>query len=171
MSWGLRTGGAIVALGGAIAAATVTIAAGQGDRTSIRSVSPRPTRHIVCDQAVAYHSLDALRRAASSVAVLTATSVTHTESVGDVPFTITRMRVQETIAGTRLAHTVFLRQTGSPGTGQTGCGQLVAPGRRYLAYLTPFKRRPGGPPIGHQYWVVGGNQGLYELRHPAGAAG
>ncbi|MGH2916126.1 MAG: hypothetical protein ACRDMX_14185 [Solirubrobacteraceae bacterium] len=125
---------------------------------------------IVCDQAVAYRSLMALRRATSSVAVLAPTTSTRRTSLGDVPVTITRVKVQETLAGKRLAHTILLRQTGAPGTTVTDCGQLVSSGHRYLAYLTPFKLRHGGPQVGDQYSVVGASQGLFELRHPASPA-
>lgn len=124
------------------------------------------TRSVVCDQAVAYRSLAALRRAASSVAVLAPTATTRRTSIGGMAFTITRVRVQETLAGKLLAHTILLRQTGAPGMTLIGCGQLVSAGHRYLAYLTPFRLHQGGPQVGDQYSVVGGNQGLFELRHP-----
>lgn len=128
------------------------------------------TRSIVCDQAVAYRSFTALRRAASSVAMLVPTTSTRRTSTGGVAFTITRVRVQETLAGKRLAHTILLRQTGAPGMTLTGCGQLVSSGHRYLAYLTPFKLHQGGPQVGDQYSVVGASQGLFELRHPTSPA-
>lgn len=124
------------------------------------------TRSVVCDQAVAYRSLPALRRAASSVAVLAPTTSTRQTSIGGMAFTITRVRVQETLAGKPLAHTILLRQTGAPGMTLIDCGQLVSTGHRYLAYLTPFRLHQGGPQVGGQYSVVGGNQGLFELRHP-----
>jgi hypothetical protein len=126
---------------------------------------------IVCDQAVAYRSLSALRRAASSVAVLAPTTSTRRTSLGGLPITITRVRVQETLAGKRLARTILLRQTGAPGTALTGCGQLVAAGRRYLAYLTPFRLHHGDQPVSGQYTVVGASQGLFELHHPTSTAG
>jgi hypothetical protein len=152
-----------------IASATVAVAASGHDHRYGAERSQDTTRQIVCDQAVTYRSLTALGRAASSVAVIAPTDVTRRTSIGGVPFTITRVRVQETIAGSRLAHTVLLRQTGAPGAILTGCGQLVSSGRRYLAYLTPFRLRHGGPPVFRQYSVVGGSQGLFELRHPGGS--
>jgi len=123
------------------------------------------TRSVVCDQAVRYRSFPALRRAASSVAVLAPTATTRRTSTGSVPVTITRVRVQETIAGKRLAPTILLRQTGAPGMTLTDCGQLVSTGHRYLAYLTPFKLHHVGLQVGDQYSVVGASQGLFELRH------
>lgn len=135
-------------------------------RTS--AVSPPPsTGVVVCDRAVGYRTLRALGRAASSIAVLAPTAITHPVSTVGVPFTITRVRVLETLAGKPLTAVIWLRQTGSVTAVPTGgCEPLVSSKRRYLAYLAPFTSRPGGPHIDGQYVVVGGSQGLFELQHP-----
>ncbi len=168
--WRLRLIVTVCALGVLVAAAAVAVAASGRDHGSAAERSSVALGQIICDQAVAYHSLKALRQATSSVAVLAPTSVTHRDSIGGELFTITRVRVQETISGRRLAPIILLRQIGAPGVTLSGCGQLVSAGRRYLAYLTPFTLRHGGPPVGGQYSIVGGNQGLFELRHPVKGA-
>jgi hypothetical protein len=138
-------------------------------RTTATTTKPAPsTGVVVCDRAgPGYRTLRGLGRAASSIAVLAPTTITHPVSTVGVPLTLTRVRVLETLAGKRLASVIWLRQTGSVTAVPTGgCEPLVSPQKQYLAYLTPFTFRPGGPQIDDQYVVLGGSQGLYELRHP-----
>ena len=132
------------------------------------AASPPLTGIVVCDRVgTGYRSLHALGRAASSIAVLAPTANTHQISTVGLPVTITRARVLETLAGKRLASVIWLRQTGSvTAVPSGGCEPLVSATQRYLIYLTPFTLRPGGPQIHRQYVVVGGSQGLFELRHP-----
>lgn len=132
------------------------------------ATSPPSTGVVVCDRAgTGYRTLRALGRAASTIAVLAPTAITHQVSTVEIPVTLTRVRVLETLAGKRLASVIWLRQTGSvtvPPSG--GCEPLVSSRQRYLTYLAPFTLKPGGPQIDSQYVVVGGSQGLFELRHP-----
>jgi mono/diheme cytochrome c family protein len=132
---------------------------------------PPSTGVVVCDRVgTGYRTLRALGRAAGSIAVLAPTAIPHQVSTVGVPVTITRVRVLETLAGKRLAPVIWLRQTGSVTAVPTGgCEPLVSSKQRYLAYLAPFTSRPGGPQIDSQYVVIGGIQGLFELRHPQGA--
>lgn len=129
---------------------------------------PPSTGVVVCDRVgTGYRTLRALGRAAGSIAVLAPTAITHQVSTVGLQVPITRVRVLETLAGKRLAPVIWLRQTGSvTAVPRGGCEPLVSSKQRYLAYLAPFTSRPGGPQIDSQYVVIGGIQGLFELRHP-----
>jgi hypothetical protein len=168
-------GVAVVGAAAAVGAATSSGVAAGTSRTGLVAGLPagrsgfatRPggstngTR-IVCDYARSYRGMTALRRAASSVAVLAGTAASRRTSIGGVPITITWVRVLTTLTGRRLDPTIELRQMGAAGV--TGCGPLITRSRRYLAFLQPFRLARAGAPVGDQYVTLNGPQGLLELR-------
>jgi hypothetical protein len=67
--------------------------------------------------------------------------------------TITPSVLVADLGGRRVPTRFAVRQTGAVDV--TGCETLVMAGRVYLAYLVPFRRGPGGPIRGHQYFAAG----------------
>jgi hypothetical protein len=116
--------------------------------------------------AVGYASLAQLRRDAASVALIRPTGAASVEWVHGVPFTVATVRVLETLSGTRPPDRIGLRQLGR--AGDSVGGRLVSGDHVYLAFVRPFRWRRGGPPVGREYVVLGGEQGLYE--RPGGSA-
>jgi len=110
-------------------------------------------RVVVCDAAVSYTSLAGLRRTAPSVVVFRATGARTLRKIAGIPFTVSTVSVLKTVAGKHLSSIVKLRQTAAVGV--QGCETLVSRGNVYLAYLAPFRLRPGGRAIGGQYVTVG----------------
>ena len=113
---------------------------------------------IVCDSyGPSPSGIAALRRAATSVALL------HTLTTGrrvlhdGIPITITRASVIRVMAGQPLPPTISLRQTGAPGDRLEGsCAPLVVPGADYTAFLVPFRFKPKGHPVKGQYVTLNG---------------
>lgn len=106
----------------------------------------------------AYSSLQNLRQDATSVVVFRPSSVTRVETITGVPFTVTTVSVVQTISGTPLPSVIELRQLGN---GTDPSFPLVSDSNLYLAYLQPFEFQPGVP-VGQQYVVIGGLQGIFE---------
>lgn len=112
-----------------------------------------------------YTSLHDLRQDATSIAILRPSSVTRTETIKGLPFTVTTASVVQTVSGTSLPSTVELRQTGD---GSDPDYPIVSDTRSYLAYLQPFEFQPGVP-VGNEYVVIGSLQGLF-VQTASGAA-
>ncbi len=140
-------------------------------RQILASTKP-PARALIETSAVkAYTSLSQLRQDATSVAILTPTSVTRVETIGPVPFALTTVTVSQQVGGVQLPTTLELRQLGD---GSAPGYPVVSPGNRYLAYIQPFELHRGVPVPG-EYVVIGGLQGLFEdaggsSASPAGAS-
>lgn len=115
--------------------------------------------HVEADAATSYASLAQLRGDANSVVLLRPTTSSRVESVNGNPFTITTVSVEKTISGSPVAANVELRQLGSGNT--SGDSFVVSAGRPYVAYVTPFEFIPGQP-VGNEYVIIGGDQGLFE---------
>ena len=86
--------------------------------------------------------------------LLRPTGAIHVETVAGIPFTVAPATVVRTVSGKRIGAALALRQLGDR-TAVADCVSLVSPTNVYLAYLTPFRVRRGGPQIGRQYFVVG----------------
>jgi hypothetical protein len=136
-----------------------------GPRTA--AVTSPFVAHVICDAAAGPDGLSVLRHAASSVAVVQPTGASSARAQAGIPITIARLRVLLVVSGRRLPPTIALRQTGSVATVPGGtCAPIVASGRTYLAFLTPFRLRPHGRQIGDQFEIAGGGIGLYESSEP-----
>src|SRR6202035_1184413 len=155
-----RIGPLLIVIALAVAGCGSASAVNASRRTSDR-------RHISCtvDYAVEYTSLAALRTAATAVALLRPTGVATVRTIDSIPFTIAKVKILKTVAGSPLPRTLGLRELGRAGD-LGDCAPLVSEHEVYLAYLLPFTFR--GPPVSGQYTVVGGAQGLF--RHVGGTS-
>lgn len=150
----------VAAFGISIALAAVVIhlvATSVAPRATAPSAGRRVQERIDTSDVKEYTSLHDLRQDATSVAILTPSSTTRIETIKGIPFTVTTVSVKQTISGTPLPPTIELRQTGD---GSDPNYPIVSDTRSYLAYLQPFEFQPGVP-VGNQYVVVGGLQGLF----------
>ncbi len=110
----------------------------------------QPTRTVIaCDPVSTGPSLASLRRRASGVILLRASGSRAVRRIGGVPVTISPAEVLRQLAGQRVPAHLALRETGAAGA--TGCETPIARGSVYIAYVTAFWLRSGGPPVGDQY--------------------
>lgn len=160
------------AISGFLAITAAVAVAACGTQANRQHAATKPTtshKTTVIDQsyATSYASLAQLRQDATSVALIKPTATTSVETLGDVPWTITTVSVQKTLAGPALPATLGLRQAGQPGDtsgseGDVGTSPLVSTNSVYIAYLQPFRMSPTGPAVGDQYVTIGGLQGLFQ---------
>lgn len=138
-----------------VAALSVVGAACGSSRQAGGAAPGKSVRHIECDRAVDYLTLGQLRRASTSVAVIRPTGRSVVRTIGGVPSTLSTVTVVEQLRGTRLPAMFVVRQTGVPGVILDGCQALVSKGHVYIAYLSRFRLRHGGPGVRGQYEAAG----------------
>lgn len=122
-----------------------------------------PAAKVHLSRTAPYASLRAMAKGASAVVEVAVDGPGVVQTVGNVPFTVTEVRVTEVLHGTIDDPVVRLRQLGSTqsGGGLVPEGELVKAGERYVAFVTPFAFADGRPT--GQYVVVGAWQGLYRV--------
>jgi hypothetical protein len=124
------------------------------------SVGHDHAQHIDVSYAKTYSSLSELRRSATTVVLIRPTGRTKIVHIGKVPFTVATVEVVEQVAGVHVPHFFALRQLGS--SSDNFSYSLVAAGKVYLAYIQHFTTLKG--PVGNQYVIIGGSQGLFRSR-------
>jgi hypothetical protein len=121
-----------------------------------------PAPQVHTSRSVEYQSLKHAARDADAVVEIAVERTGVVETVGSVPFTVTEARVVDVVKGRHAGDAIRLRQLGSAqGSGLVPEGDLLEPGRRYVAIVVPFTFgdfQPTG-----QHVVVGGWQGLYRV--------
>jgi hypothetical protein len=144
----------------AIAAAPIAATTTAGTQTAGTQTADAQTPGtdravIVCDAAVSYPNLAAVRRAATTVVLIKPTGVRTIRSLGGVPFTVSTVAVLLHLSGERLRPLFGLRQTGGPRIELEGaCPPLVSERDLYLAFVTPFRLRADGPAVRGQYSAI-----------------
>lgn len=103
-------------------------------------------------------SMSTLTASASSVAVVEPTGRSRVEYVTNIPFTVTTVRVVDSLSGTQLGGEIEIRQ---PGRSSVEDQAILQPGGRYLAYLEPFMLEPGKVVNPSEFVITGGGAGLY----------
>lgn len=161
-------------LAGTVAAGLLAVVAGSqivsgsgsgssvpGARTSVGNAQPgqNVTRHILASRAQAFHSLSALARGSEVIAVATPTDTRRVETLGDIDWTVTTVRIDRVLRG-QAPTTVELRQLGAPNTSVEG-QPLVRPNQQYLLFLNRFTRVAGDQT--GQWVVTGAVAGIYVL--------
>jgi hypothetical protein len=122
-----------------------------------------PTRGVHASRTVEYESLKHAARNADAVVEIEVDRSGVVEKVGSLPFTVTQARVVGVVKGRFSDATIRLRQLGSAqGDGLAPEGELLTPGRRYVAIVVPFTFEDFAPT--GQHVVVGGWQGLYRVQ-------
>lgn len=148
-------------LGACGAAAAVAACGSSGSATDSHPDAPAAVRThatIVCDSAQPPpRSIAALRRTATSVAVIRPLNAASTMRDHGIPITITRASVLHLVAGRSLPAVIALRQTGAAGVTLEGsCAPLLRAGHEQTAFLVPFRLNRHGSPVNGQYVTVNG---------------
>lgn len=121
-----------------------------------------PQQQLHTSRANEYRSLKQLARDADAVVEFAVDVAGGVEKVGAMPFTVTEARVVDVLKGTFEDDAIRLRQVGATQSqGLVAEGELLEPGKHYVALVVPFTfsdYRPTG-----QHVAVGGWQGLYRV--------
>lgn len=141
-----------------LALMAVLALAGCGSRSApvVEHAAQREAPRILGSRVKVYRDIREVKREATAVVVATATSASI-EKVSGIPFTVTRMRVVDTVRG-NVPSTFDLRQTGSTAMQAEGT-ELVVEGGTYLLFVQPFEFTHGVTT--GQYVAVGVSAGVY----------
>jgi len=138
----------------AVAVASLALTACGTDGTRHQTASPTVRRGVGFSYATAYTSLHGLRADSKAVAVVSPTGQSNVTQVGNVPFTISTVKVVEVLSGGPLPNVLSLRQTGDARTSAPEF-YLLQQGRQYIVYLVPFSSDNG------QWVTTGAAQGIW----------
>jgi hypothetical protein len=108
------------------------------------------------DRHKSYTSIQELARDSTAVVVARA-DAQKSESLHNVPFTVTSMTVISSIRG-NVPPGFRLRQLGSPGSSSA---PVVSAGSTYLLFLQPFQLQPGVPVSSDLFVTVGASSGMF----------
>ncbi|GAA1880231.1 hypothetical protein GCM10009715_28420 [Paeniglutamicibacter psychrophenolicus] len=95
----------------------------------------------------------------ATLAVVAVAEGSKVETISDVPFTVTSVKVKEVVHGKPSASILKIRQFGDEFNEDSQASTILSQGKTYLLSLTPFELEPG---VDTGQWVLVGGVSSWE---------